>query len=162
HDEVENFSASPIETQMLYHINFGEPLLDAGARFVAPLKTVVPRNARAAEGIKNWDSYAAPEPAFAEQVYFLELLAGADGNTQTLLKNAHSTRGVSLHFNKKQLPWYSVWKNTTASQDGTVTGLEPGNNFPNPRSYEGEQGRVAKIPGGGKISFDVRLEYHAN
>ncbi|HND52661.1 MAG TPA: aldose 1-epimerase family protein [Pirellulaceae bacterium] len=160
-DEIENLSASPAEMQMLYHVNFGDTLLDAGARFVAPLKTVVPRNPHAATGIKTWDSYGAPEPAFAEQVYFLELLGDATGRTRSLLKNAHGTRGVSLVYNVKQLPCYSLWKNTTAAIDGTVTGLEPGTNFPNPRSFEGEHGRVAKLPPGGKIAYDVALESHA-
>ena len=81
-DVVENLSASPAEAQMLYHVNFGEPLLDAGAA-LSPVKTVVPRNAHAALGLESWDNYAAPEPGFEEQVYFLELLgerAGADAN----------------------------------------------------------------------------------
>lgn len=160
HDEIENFSASPAEIQMLYHVNFGLPLLDAGSRVVVPAKTVVPRNARAASGVKTWDSYAAPEPAWEEMVYFLELNADAAGQTRTLLKNAHGTRGVSLVFNKQQLPWFSLWKNTTAAADGYVTGLEPGTNFPNPRSYEGEQGRVVKLAPSGKQVFDVTLEIH--
>ena len=67
-----------------------------------------------------------------------------------------------MYFNKKQLPCYTVWKNTTALEDGYVTGLEPGTNFPNPRTYEGEQGRVVKLKPGGKFSFDLRIEYHAN
>lgn len=160
HDQIENFSAVPAETQMLYHINFGEPLLDAGSRLVAPVKTLVPRDARAAEGIANWDSYPAPVAGYEEQVYFFELLADAQGQTRTLLKNAHGTRGVSLVFNKKQLPWFTLWKDTAATADGYVTGLEPGTNFPNPRSYEGEQQRVAKIPAGGKIEYDVKMEFH--
>lgn len=161
-DEIENFSTLPAETQMLYHINFGEPLLDSGSRIVAPVKTVVPRNARAAEGIANWDSYPAAQSGYEEQVYFFELLAAADGQTRTLLKNAHGTRGVSLIFNKQQLPWFTLWKDTASSSDGYVTGLEPGTNFPNPRSYEGRQGRVAKIPGGGKIVYDMRIDFHGS
>ncbi len=160
HDEILNFSASPQEIQMLYHVNFGLPLLDAGSRVVVPAKTVVPRNARAASGVKTWDSYAAPEPAWEEMVYFLELNADAAGQTRTLLKNAHGTRGVSLVYSKQQLPWFSLWKNTTAEADGYVTGIEPGTNFPNPRSYEGEQGRVVKLAPGGKQNFDVTLEIH--
>ncbi len=159
-DEIENLSASPAEIQMLYHINFGDPLLDAGSQFVAPLKTVVPRNANAAKGIGTWNSYAAPQAGFEEQVYFLELLSYEDGGTMALLKNAHGTRGVSMWFSKKQLPWYTVWKNTTALADGYVTGLEPGTNFPNPRSYEGEQGRVVKLEPGGRTSFDLALQLH--
>lgn len=160
-DTVENFSAGPGETQMLYHVNFGPPVLDAGARFVAPLKTVVPRNDHAATGIASWSSYAAPEPGFAEQVYFLNVLGDKNDNSRALLKNAHGTKGVSLLFNIKQLPCFTVWKNTTALADGCVTGLEPGTNFPNPRSYEGKQGRVVKLAPGKSVRYELGLEFHA-
>jgi len=161
-DEIENFSALEAETQMLYHVNFGDPLLDAGSKLVAPIKTVVPRNARAAAGIAGWDSYPAPQAGYDEQVYFLELLADAAGSTRSLLRNAHGTRGVSLIYNKAQLPWFTLWKDTAANADGYVTGLEPGTNFPNPRSYEGKQGRVAKIPAGGKIQYELRMDFHGS
>ena len=77
------------------------------------------------------------------------------------MKNALSRRGVSLHVNTKQLPCYTVWKNTTTSPDGYVTGLEPGTNFPNPRTHEGQQGRTVKLAPGGKTLFDLRLEIHS-
>jgi hypothetical protein len=147
---------------MLYHTNFGVPLLDAGSRIVAPIKTLVPRNDHAASGIANWDSYEAPQPGFEEQVYFLELLGNYDGTTQTLLRNAHGTRGVSLLYNTKQLPCFSVWKNTTSLVDGCVTGIEPGTNFPNPRTFEGEKGRVVKLAPRGTFAFDYALAYHSN
>jgi len=161
-DVVQNLSDSPAEMQMLYHTNFGVPLLDAGARVVAPVKKVVPRNARAAEGIANWASYGAPEPGFEEQVYFCELLADGQGATLVLLKDAHSQRGVGMRFNTRQLPWFTVWKNTTSVNDGYVTGLEPGTNFPNPRDFEGAQGRVVKLPPRGSAAFDFGLSYLAD
>lgn len=159
-DVVENLSASPAEIQLLYHVNFGLPLLDAGASLVGPFKTVVPRNDHAAEGIDGWNSYQAPQPGFEEQVYFTDLHAAGDGQTRVLLKNAHGTQGVSLAYNAKQLPCFSLWKNTTSEADGCVTGLEPGTNYPNPRSHEGKQGRVVKLAGGAKTSFDLSLEIH--
>lgn len=161
HDKVENISASPAEMQILYHVNFGDPLLDAGAKVVAPVKTIVPRNDHAAEGIETWNSYEAPQPGFEEQVYFFELLADQDGRSRALLKNAHGTAGATISFNIKQLPCFTVWKNTTALDDGYVTGLEPGTNFPNPRTYEGEQGRVAKLEPGGSVEYDFQLEFHS-
>ena len=162
HDEIENFSASPATAQLLYHVNFGLPLLDGGSRVVAPVKTLVPRNAHAASGIKAWDSYLAPEPGFEEMVYFFELFADGDGQTRALLKNAHATRGVSLSFNVKQLPCFTVWKNTTGASDGYVTGIEPGTNFPNPRSFETAKNRVLKLAGGAKQAFDLTLDIHGS
>ena len=41
-----------------------------------------------------------------------------------------------------------------------MTGIEPGTNYPNPRSHEGEQGRVVKLAGGSKTSFDLTMEIH--
>jgi galactose mutarotase-like enzyme len=161
-DRVVNLSQSPAEFQLLYHVNFGQPLLDAGARLVVPAQTVVPRNARAAEGIAGWDSYPAEQPGYAEQVYFLKLLADEKGMSQVLFKNAHATRGVSLRFHTVQLPCFTIWKNTTSAADGCVTGLEPGTNFPNPRGYEGEQGRVVKLPPGGSTSFVLELQAHGD
>ena len=163
HDEIHNISASAAESQILYHTNFGQPgLLDAGAQLVAPLKTLVPRNDHAASSIDQWNNYAAAEPGIEEQVYFIHLLGDGQDNTTVMLKNAHGTKGVSLDFNVKQLPCFSVWKNTTAREDGCVTGIEPGTNFPNPRTYEGEQGRVQKLDPGGHASFDLGINWHAS
>jgi hypothetical protein len=160
-DEVENLSASPAEMQLLYHVNFGVPLLDAGASVVGPFKTVVPRNDHAAKDITSWTSYRAAEPGFEEQVYFADLHADGDGRTRTLLKDAHGTQGVSLVYSTRQLPCFSLWKNTTSEADGCVTGLEPGTNYPNPRSHEGKEGRVVKLAAGGKTVFDLTMEIHA-
>jgi galactose mutarotase-like enzyme len=160
HDEVENVSASPATMQLLYHTNFGLPLLDAGSRVVAPVKRLVPRDARAASGVEHWDSYSAPEPGFAEMVYFFELLADEKNQSRALLKNAHATRGASLVFDKRQLPWFSLWKNTTGAPEGYVTGLEPATNFPNPRSFETAKDRVVKLAPGERRAFDLTLEFH--
>jgi galactose mutarotase-like enzyme len=162
HDEVENVSSMPATMQMLYHINFGLPLLDAGSRVVAPVKTLVPRTPHAASGLKTWDSYTAPQPGFEEMVYFFELNAADGGATRAMIKNAHATRGVSLGFNKQQLPWFTLWKDTAGESDGYVTGLEPGTNFPNPRSFETAKERVVKLAPGQKQKFEVTVEVHGS
>ena len=161
HDEVTNLSANAGECQMLYHINFGPPWLGMGARVVAPVRTLVPRNARAAEGVAQWDRCGEPQAGFVEQVYFLELFGDQDGATQALLKNGDGTLGVGMHFDLRQLPCFTLWKNTAAMVDGYVTGLEPGTNFPNPRTYEGAQQRVVALEPGESRAFDLRLEFLA-
>jgi hypothetical protein len=158
-DQITNLSASPAKIQMLYHVNFGEPLLDAGAQLIAPVGELVPRNDHAATGISNWNSYSAETPGYEEQVYFANLLADANGNTQSLLKNAHATRGAVLHFKTDQLPCFTVWKNTAAVEDGYVTGIEPGTNFPNPRTFEGEHGREISLGGKASTTLNLGFEY---
>jgi galactose mutarotase-like enzyme len=159
-DEVQNFGDTPATMQLLYHVNFGLPLLDAGSQVVVPAKQVAPRNDHAASGIQTWDSYAAPQPGFEEMVYFLELNTAGDNTTRALLKNAHATRGVSLTWSKLQLPFFTLWKDTGGENDGYVTGLEPGTNFPNPRSFETTKNRVVRIPPGETKVFDLGMEIH--
>jgi hypothetical protein len=161
-DEVTNRAATPGEMQLLYHVNFGGALLDAGAKLLVPVKTLVPRNDRAAEGVREWNRYAAAQPGFVEQVYLLELAADAQGNTKSLLVNAHGTLAAGLSFNTRQLPCFTVWKNTAAAADGYVTGLEPGTNFPNPRSHEKANHRVVPLGPGESKRFDLQLKLYAD
>ena len=154
-DEIQNLSASEAEMQILYHVNLGTPLLDAGSQLVAPVKTVVPRNEHAASGLENWTSFSAEQAGAEEQVYFAALQAAADNRTAVMLKNGHGTAGVALRYDNTKLPCFSLWKNTTAVADGYVAGLEPAVNFPNPRSYEATQGRVVKLPPGARYTFEL-------
>jgi galactose mutarotase-like enzyme len=161
-DTVTNLSASPGEFQMLYHINLGAPLLEAGARVLAPIKTLVPRNAHAAQDIDRWNQFSGPQAGYVEQVYFADLAADAQGDTLALLRNRDGTRGASVHFNVRELPCFLVWKNTTSEADGYVTGIEPGTNFPNPRSFEKAQGRVVTLQPGESRELTVRIEFHTD
>ncbi len=68
--------------------------------------------------------------------------------------------GVSIIFNKRHLPCFTLWKNRQAVADGYVTGLEPGINFPNQRSFEERQGRVAVLAPGESRRFQVTIEAH--
>ncbi len=157
-DQITNISAEESELELLYHVNFGPPLLNPGSKVVLPAAMVAPRDAVAAENVPEWDTYGKETPGSAEVVFFLDLLADAEGRTQTLLRNAAGDQGVSLKFNKNQLPHFTLWKNRQAQPDGYVTGLEPGINFPNVKSFEKHNGRVAMLAPGESRTFDVTIE----
>jgi hypothetical protein len=162
-DEFHNPSDLPQEMQVIYHWNLGPPLLDTGARFSAPMKAVLPRDARAAEGIGHFDVYGAPEPGFAEQVYYFDLLARsgqgpAGGTTLAMLRDSAGEKAVVLRFQRSQLPAFSLWKCTGGLRSGYVTGLEPGTNYPNPKPFEKQRGRVVTLPPGGSYVAETSLE----
>jgi galactose mutarotase-like enzyme len=162
HDEVTNLSASPGELELLYHVNYGVPLLSPGAKFVAAVKSLVPRDREAMPDIPTWDTYGPEQPGIPEHVHFIELASRADGSTTTLLRAANGDRGVSLSFNRQQLPAFTLWKLRQGAADGYVTGFEPGVNYPNVRSYEERQGRVARLAPGEARAFDLRFEVHTD
>jgi hypothetical protein len=157
-DEITNLRGVPGELELVYHCNFGPPFLDAGARMLAPARSVSPRDARAAEGIAGYDRYLGPTAGYVEQVYFYELAAASDGRTLAALASAAGDKAVVLRFRGSELPCLTQWKDTAATGDGYVTGLEPGTNYPNPKPFERRQGRVVKLPPGGSYRIGLTLE----
>ncbi len=147
-DRVENLGSTPAELELLYHINVGPPFLEAGAGVSLPARVIAPRDPRAAEGIDTWDRYLGPTPGYAEQAYYFDLVTDANGQTETLLHNAAGDRGFAVRFDARGLPCFTVWKCTQPEADGYVTGLEPGTNYPNFKSFEREQGRVRSLASG--------------
>jgi len=147
-DCVTNLSDRPDNIQMLYHNNFGSPILEKGSHFFAPVKKLVPRNPHAASGLDHWNQFDAPDPNYAEQVYFMELAADAKQESLVMLSNAQQSQAVTIRHNTSQLPFFSLWKNTVGTSDGYVTGLEPATNFPNPHSFEKQHGRTVHLAPG--------------
>jgi hypothetical protein len=160
-DEVTNVSAKPAEFQLLYHTNIGRPFLDPGARFLAPVRKLCPRDARSAEGIEKYDRYEAPNADYAEQAYYLRLASDVKMQTLAMLRNAAGDLGLSLRFALAEVPCFTLWKNTQADQDGYVTGLEPGTNFPNLRGFERQHGRVIKLAPGASHRIRLALAIHS-
>lgn len=159
-DEVSNLSAKPTEFEMLYHTNIGRPFLEAGSKFLAAIREVSPRDARAAEGIDTYDKYAAPDASYAEQAYFFRLIGDADQRGLVAVRNAAGDLALSLRIPIAELPCFTLWKNTTAEADGYVTGLEPGTNFPNLRSFERAHGRVPTLAPGASRRMSFELAIH--
>ncbi|MHC4788865.1 MAG: DUF4432 family protein, partial [Planctomycetota bacterium] len=123
-DVVRNLGGTPAELELLYHCNYGTPLLGDGARMVAPVQFCCPHNERAQEGIEHWDLCGPPEPGFVEQVYFLRLHGDRDGRTLVGLVDAQETLAATIRYSVERLPAFTIWKNTAAECDGYVTGLE--------------------------------------
>lgn len=161
-DTITNISAEPGELELLYHTNFGLPLVGPGAKVVLPVRKMAPRDAAGVGNLDQWDTYGPQTPGAPEAVFFFDLAADAAGATQATLRNAAGSQGVTLRFHKSQLPYFTLWKNRQAAIDGYVTGLEPAINFPNGRTFEKEQGRVAVLAPGESRSFEVSLEVHAD
>ena len=160
HDRVENIGGTPATMQMLYHVNIGQPLLDPGAQLLAPVRRLAPRDQIGVDaGVAHWQTYPAPDANSVEQVYFLQLVGDDNSNTRVVLHNSAATAGVSLRYSLSVLPYFTQWRNTQSPADGYVTGIEPATNFPNPKSFEAEQGRVIALAPGESWQADVALEW---
>jgi len=138
------------------------PLLEAGARFVAPVKQVSPFNAKAGEELGDWQTYRGPTPDYDETVYNVVPYADAQGETLAMLHNRDAELGVTVGFNTRELPVFSLWKNTDTEKQGYVTGLEPGTSYSYNRAYQRPLGLVPTIEPGEQKHFHVRYELLAS
>lgn len=159
-DTLTNRGAAQQEFQVIYHANFGKPLLGEGARFVGAAERVTPFNAHAAKGINEYQKYVGPTLGFIEQVYKIRPAADARGQSMGALVNAKGDRAASVGFAVKDLPYLTLWKNTNAEGEGYVTGIEPGTGFPHNRRVERAKGRVPKLGAGESRSFTVDFAIH--
>lgn len=156
-DLLVNKSEYAQEYQMIYHTNFGRPLLQQGAQFVAPVKTLAPFDAYAAKDLATYATYLGPTRDYGEQVYCTILHSNAAGQTAVMLKNADGSQGAGIQYATDTLPYFTLWKNTDAEADGYVTGLEPGTGYPYNRSVERVEGRVPKLEANQQVRFALDI-----
>jgi hypothetical protein len=159
-DVVENCSATAQEFQLIYHTNFGFPLLEAGAEAVLPVKRITPMNSHAAAGADAAVRFDGPQAGFIEQVFLMELFADSTNQTGAMLKNRDSDLAVTLEWNALELPYFTLWKNLAAECDGYVIGFEPGTSFPFNRRQERDCGRVPVLEPMGRRHFFLACEIH--
>lgn len=161
-DRLTNRSDYEREFQILYHGNFGPPLLEENATFVGAIRDVAPFNAYAARDLDSWPRYRGPTANFDEQAYTLWPYADDDNRTTAMLHNAAADRGVAIRYRVDQLPGLTLWKNTDTRQQGYVTGIEPGSGFPYNRAIEREAGRVPTLAPGASREFELDYAVLAN
>jgi hypothetical protein len=160
-DAVTNRGGQRQEFQMLYHTNFGPPLLEEGSQLLAPVEMVTPMSDHAARDVKRYDRFPGPTPGFAEQVYSMRPLADGSGRTHVLLRNKAGDLGASMRFDTHELPFLTLWKNPAAREDGYVVGIEPGTNLPNNRGVERKHGRVSSLSPGQSYFMMIEYAIHA-
>lgn len=156
-DAIENLGFKPEPLMVLYHFNFGYPLLSESAKVYAPVNKVIPRDeeAKIGRGVEEYNIFQPPTVGYKEKVFFLDLKADKSGNTMIALINEEMGIGVYEKFNKQQLPKFTEWK--MMGQSEYVLGLEPGTAVPNGRKWVREQGELLFIQPGEIKTFNIEL-----
>ncbi len=152
-DTVTNVGDLPTPFMLLYHFNVGYPLVAEGARLHSASAAVYPRDDAARPGFSRWPDYDAPTPRYAEQVFFHQVKAGADGWSEVALLRGDV--GLAVGWDTRTLPYLTQWKNTR--QGIYVSGIEPGNCLPEGRNAARNKGRLVTLEPGAAQSFATRL-----
>jgi hypothetical protein len=155
HDQLTNNADYEDEYQVIYHSNYGVPILEEGAVVSAPAEQISPFNDYARDGLEKWQTYLGPTRDFDEMVFNIKPYANADGHTLAALRNKAGDSGVAVGFNVTQLPVLTVWKNTDTRKQGYVTGIEPGTSYAYNTKYQRALGLVPRIQPGETKTFEL-------
>jgi hypothetical protein len=155
-DTVSNEGFEPVEHMVLYHLNLGWPLVDAGSTVtIDPPSTVHPRDADAEIGLDRWARVPAPTPGFREQVF---RHAVPTGPVTATVRNPTLGTALRVSLDSTQLPGLFQW--SMYGEAMYVLGIEPANTpVITGRADARRQGELPVLAPGEtrdyRLSFDV-------
>ena len=161
-DRVTNRGVEPQEYEIIYHANFGPPILESGASVKIPLRRLQPMNDVAEKALETFNVITGPLAGQKENVFLIEPLSDPDGDTTILIQNADKTLGCSMHYPIHKLPYLTIWKNLALERSGYVLGVEPGTNYPFNRRVERQSGRLKMLDPGETKAFELSYTLHDN
>ncbi|MGK7393927.1 MAG: aldose 1-epimerase family protein [Candidatus Cyclobacteriaceae bacterium M3_2C_046] len=154
-DRIMNEGFRSEQLMILYHLNWGYPLLSQNTELVLDANTITMRDKHQEKHLNEWNQFSEPIPGYQEVVFFHDLKEDARGQVCYTLRNRKIGVQVQVKWLKDQLPYLTQWK--MMGQGEYVVGLEPGNCYPMGRIEEREQNRSEFLqPGQAK---DIKLHF---
>ena len=159
-DTIVNLGYKTSPLMILYHINVGYPLLDGTSNLLFKKIKTIPLDENSAKGAAVCHKFNEPITGFNDEVFFHELAADKDGNANVAIVN-HAINnneglGLSIKFNKNNLPYLTQWKHLEKGE--YVCGIEPCNSFVRGRYIERREKNLQFIEPGEQKKF--RLEFN--
>ncbi|MDO4548153.1 MAG: aldose 1-epimerase family protein [Clostridia bacterium] len=154
-DRVENLGFADQPSMMVYHINFGYPMLDAGAKVYTNAANVEPRDEWAKTGPGTYDVIDEPEIGRAEQCYFHTEFKGDSGIA--MIHNEKLGLAAAIEFDRKAFPILCEWKCMMAGD--YALGLEPTAAGVMGREYAREKGILPIVKPGECADYKFKLSF---
>ncbi len=119
-DEIVNRGARAVEPMVLYHVNLGWPVVDAGSVLHSPAERVAARDAEAEVGLASWAEFPEPVAHYPEQVFAHRLPADRRVAAEVI---SRAGLGIRISFDTAVLPGMFQWR--VAQEGAVVLGVEP-------------------------------------
>jgi hypothetical protein len=162
HDEVINRGNSAAPHMILYHFNFGWPLVDEGSELIwkGEWKSRFGENNhkifREGQNFRTCPPPLDEHSGAGEEVAFIDITPDSSGNCTCGVHNPQIGIALALRFKKNQLPWLTNWQHWGKGE--YVTGLEPGTNPPVGQAKAREQNDLIMLAPGEKRKYDLEIE----
>ena len=167
-DEITNLGNTPAPHMLLYHFNFGWPLVDEGTEIIWKGKWQS-RGGEQNDFIFNESNYPNLKKCHApikehlgsgESVGFVELEADDMGMCECGLNNKKLGLKVIMRFPQNQLPFLTNWQHYGKNE--YVTGVEPGTHTPIGRKAANENGTLIYIQPDETKIYEIEIEVSKN
>ena len=154
-DTVINQSYATQPVMLIYHINFGYPMLDAGAKVYFSAGKVEARTDFAQQGMHNYTEMEEPGCGRDEQCYF-HTEQPQDGEAFAMLHNEKLGLAAIVRFDQKVFPLMCEWKCMRAGE--YALGLEPTTSGVTNRAEAREAGLLSYLEPGESREYNVSIE----
>ncbi len=160
-DVVTNFGNTPAPHMILYHCNYGWPLVDEGTEIVWKGKWAsrgMDMDNAVFNTKRNFRKCSKPLDTHrggGEGCAFIDVAADKKGICTVGLYNRVLRLALVMKYKKRQLPWLSNWQHWGPGE--YVTALEPGTNPPIGQSQAREQKKLIHIAPGKSRTYDLEM-----
>ena len=155
-DTLENQGFEAVPMMMLYHCNYGYPLIDKNSYLDSVDHKVTPKDERSTADFANWNKMSEPIHGYSEEIFFHETPADADGFARISIVNPDLRLRVSMAYDPTTLPILNQWKQMGEGE--YAIGLEPANCRAIGRKENEECGLLKMIEPGESVNFAIQIE----
>lgn len=149
----ESFEKQPV--MLIYHMNFGYPMLDAGAKCYFSGTHIEPRTPFAEEGMHNYSEMEEACVGRDEQCYY-HTCHPENGEGFAMLHNEKLGCAAIIRFDAKVFPLMCEWKCMCAGE--YALGLEPTTSGVVNRSEARALGNLTYLEAGESREYNISLE----
>ncbi len=152
-DCIENQGFVPTPLMVLYHMNFGYPLISENTVLETNCKNIRPRDEIAVPGIDDACKFSNPIHNYSEQVFYRDAVK----DSFATLKNSTLNLGATVSFSGDQLPYLIEWKQM--GEQEYVVGLEPATYPPDSRAKARERGELLYLAPHEQRHHDITISF---
>lgn len=156
-DVVTNTGTRATPFTILYHINFGFPLLDAGTRLIMQGREAIPFDAHSCSRIASRLEMSRPCRGNAEENYFCPSVPDGEGRGCALIVNDDllGGLGVLIRVSAGTLPYFCEWK--MLDERDYILAVEPCNVICENRGVLRKNGKLPMLRPGECRQMDVEI-----
>ncbi|GAB4041331.1 aldose 1-epimerase family protein [Spirosoma jeollabukense] len=162
HDEVINRGNTSMPHMLLYHFNFGWPLVDEGTDILwkgaweAREGGINDKIFREGNEFKKCPAPLEEHSGTGEAVASIDVTPDSSGLCTVGLHNSRIGIALAMRFHKEQLPWFINWQHWGKGE--YVTGLEPATNPLIGQTKAREINQLLFLAPGETRQYDLELE----